>query len=276
MSLKLMFITNRPEVAKIAEDAGVDRIFIDMEYIGKALRQGGLDSVQNHHTIEDIANVRNAISKADLLVRVNPIHPKTDEYCSSDAGADIVMLPYFKTTEEVSEFISIVNGRAKTMLLLETPEAANAADDILKIKGIDEIHIGINDLSLGYKKPFMFQMLSDGTVEKLCLKFRMAGIPYGFGGVASIGSGMLPAEAILKEHYRLGSSMVILSRSFCMIKDDTDLDYVREKFETGVRTIRSFEKEISVHSTYFAENRKEVAKCVDNIVKVIQNKKNCG
>ena len=38
MSLKLMYITNRPEVAVIAEQYGVDRIFVDMEYIGKADR----------------------------------------------------------------------------------------------------------------------------------------------------------------------------------------------------------------------------------------------
>ena len=35
MSLKLMYITNQPDVAQIAEAAGVDRIFVDMEYIGK-------------------------------------------------------------------------------------------------------------------------------------------------------------------------------------------------------------------------------------------------
>ena len=40
MALKLMYITNNPDVARIAEEAGVDRIFVDMEYIGKADRQG--------------------------------------------------------------------------------------------------------------------------------------------------------------------------------------------------------------------------------------------
>ena len=28
-----MYITNDPDVARVAEDAGVDRIFVDMEYI---------------------------------------------------------------------------------------------------------------------------------------------------------------------------------------------------------------------------------------------------
>ena len=35
--LKLMYITNNPDVAACAENAGVDRIFIDMEYIGKQI-----------------------------------------------------------------------------------------------------------------------------------------------------------------------------------------------------------------------------------------------
>lgn len=278
MSLKLMYITNRPDVAIIAENAGVDRIFIDMEYIGKANRQGGIDSVKNHHTIEDVKRIKAVLRKADLLVRVNPIHDSTDEYCCSedeiddviDAGADIVMLPYFKTTDEVKRFISCVSGRAKVLLLLETPEAAESVDEIIKIPGIDEIHIGINDLSLGYGKTFMFELLSDGTVEGLCLKLRKAGIPYGFGGVASIGTGKLPAEAILKEHYRLGSSMVILSRSFCNVDKDLDINYIHEKFEIGVRSMRAFENEIAIHSGYFEDNVRTVHDCVSRIVDQIE------
>lgn len=276
-----MYITNRPDVALIAEEAGVDRIFIDMEYIGKAARQGGMDSVQNHHTVEDIKNIRAVLTRAELLVRVNPIHDATDEYCSSEeeiesviiAGADIVMLPFFKTVEEVTRFISIVDGRAKTLLLMETPDAAKLADEIIAVPGIDEIHIGINDMSLGYGKTFMFELLTDGTVESLCLKFKRAGIPYGFGGVASVGTGKLPAEAILREHYRLGSSMVILSRSFCNVNKDLDINYIREKFNIGVRSMRAFENEIAVHSRYFEENEKTVADCVAGIVEQIEHGK---
>ena len=74
MALEYFYITNNPDVASACERAGVDRIFIDMEYIGKDKRQGGLDTVKNHHTVEDVKNVRAAISKSKLLVRVNPIH----------------------------------------------------------------------------------------------------------------------------------------------------------------------------------------------------------
>ena len=167
MFLKLMYITNRPDVALIAEQAGVDRIFIDMEYIGKADRQGGMDSVQNHHTVDDVKAIRSVLTKSDLLVRVNPIHEETADYCSSkdeideviQAGADIVMLPFFKTVEEVQRFINIVDGRVKTMLLMETPEAADLVDKIIALPDIDEIHLGINDMSLGYGKKFMFELL---------------------------------------------------------------------------------------------------------------------
>lgn len=280
MALKLMYITKRPDVALIAQNAGVDRIFIDMEYIGKELRQGGLDSVKNHHTVEDVRSIRKVLRTSDLLVRVNPIHEATEKYRSSEeeidavieAGADIVMLPYFKTAREVERFVACVGGRAKTLLLLETPEAAAAIDEIAAVPGIDEIHIGINDLSLGLGKTFMFELLADGTVEALCLKIRKAGIPYGFGGVAAVGTGTLPAESILKEHYRLGSSMVILSRSFCNVDEIGDIEKIRETFETGVREMREFEKEIEVHSRYFDENRTAVAESVRAIVEKILRK----
>lgn len=273
MALKLMYITNNPDVAQIAESTGVDRIFVDMEYIGKQERQGGMDTIQSHHTIDDIKKIRNVIYKADLMVRVNPIHDKSVDYGSSEmeinnvieAGADIVMLPYFKTCEEVEKFLKIVDRRVKTQLLLETPEAVQAIDDILKLEGIDEIHIGLNDLSLGYGKKFMFELLADGTVEKLCLKFKMAGISYGFGGIASPGKGMLPAEYILKEHYRLGSTCVILSRSFCDTSKIQDLDMIRTIFVDGIQQIRKLEEVCKVHSDFFAINQQIVSKIIKKI-----------
>ena len=177
--LKLMYITNRPEIAQIVEKSGVQRIFVDMEYIGKSDRQGGMDTVQSRHTIEEVKKIRNVIIQAKLMVRCNPIHNATNNYCSSkqeidaiiESGADIIMLPYFKTVKEVETFIELVDGRAKTLPLVETPEAVNCIDEILKLKGLDEIFVGLNDLSLGYGMKFMFQLLADGTVEKLCAKF---------------------------------------------------------------------------------------------------------
>lgn len=273
MSLKLMYITNRPDIAQIAETVGVDRIFLDMEYIGKSARQGGMDTVQNYHTLEDIKKVAEAITSAELLVRVNPIHEETKDYISSEEeinraienGAKVLMLPYFKTVKEVERFIEIVDGRAKVMPLLETPEAVDVVDEILKLDGLDEIFIGLNDLSLGYGKKFMFELLSDGTVEDLCYKFQKAEIPYGFGGIAAIGKGDLPAEKIIIEHYRLGSTCVILSRSFCNVDRIKHMGVISETFVNGVKEIRDFEEKVSAHSLFFTENRREIQKIIQKI-----------
>jgi 2-keto-3-deoxy-L-rhamnonate aldolase RhmA len=100
------------------------------------------------------------------------------------------------------------------MLLVETPEAVDVIDDMLRIDGIDEMFIGLNDLSLGYGKRFMFELLADGTVDKLVHKFKQNGKQYGFGGLASLTGGLLPGRMVLQEHYRLGSTCAILSRSF--------------------------------------------------------------
>ena len=274
MYMKLMYITNNPAVARIAEDAGVDWIFLDMEVIGKAFRQSGLDTVQNHHTIDDIKRIRKTISQSKLLVRINPIHDALENYPSSkdeidasiEAGADILMLPYFKTVEEVKTFIHLVNGRAKTLLLLETVEAANLIDDILEVPGIDMIHLGLNDMHLDLGMNFMFELLADGTVERLGDKIKAKGIPFGFGGIATLDGGALQGSMVLKEHVRLGSSMVIVSRSFCNTEIVTDLNEVKRIFDTGISGLRALEKEASQADTAFLEeNRKAVVAAVNKI-----------
>lgn len=269
MALNLMYITNRPEIAQIAETAGVDRIFVDMEYIGKAQRQGGMDTVQSHHTLGDVKAISEAITTAELLVRVNPIHEATSEYISSEAeiniaienGAKVLMLPYFKTAAEVEKFLRLVDGRAKTMPLVETPEAVTVIDDILKLD-MDEIYIGLNDLSLGYGMTFMFELLANGTVEDLCYKFKKKGIFYGFGGIASLGNGTLPSEKVITEHYRLGSTRAILSRSFCNADKISHMGVISSTFVNGLREIREFEKSVAVHSGFFENNKNKVAEAV--------------
>ena len=273
--LKLMYITNQPEIAQIAETAGVDRIFVDMEFIGKDERQKGLDTVKSHHTIRDIAAIRAAVESAEVLVRVNPIHTNFPDYPDSPeeidaaikAGAGILMLPYFKTAKEVERFLELVDGRARTMLLLETPEAVARLDEILELPGINEVHIGLNDLSLGYKRRFMFELLADGTVEQLCFKLRQKGVFYGFGGIASLGNGMLPSEYIIKEHYRLGSGCVILSRSFCDVTKIRHIGMINALFLKGVREIRELEAKCEEHARFFRENQAELRQRVEQICK---------
>ncbi len=76
--LKLMYITNDPQTAQIAQQAGVDRIFVDLETVGKEQRQGGMNTVQSHHTVRDVERLRKELTRAALLVRVNPIYPGSE------------------------------------------------------------------------------------------------------------------------------------------------------------------------------------------------------
>lgn len=273
--LKLMYITNRPEIAQIAEQAGVDRVFVDLEVLGKSERQKDMDTVQSHHTIDDIAKIRKNFG-GELLVRSNHIHEGSKEEINAiiSNGADVVMLPYFKTVEQVAAFIDFVGVRAKTNLLVETAEAVEILDEILELKGIDEIHIGLNDLHLSYGMKFMFELLADGTVERVGRKIIEKGIPYGFGGIARLGYGLIPAECLIKEHYRLGSTCAILSRSFCNSDECANIASIRETFMTEVAKIRDLEREVQSHhdQNYFRSNKDYIDRAVKSIIETVDIK----
>lgn len=276
MGLKLMYITNDPMVATVAENSGVDRIWIDLENLGKEERQKGMNSVKSNHQIGDVKRLRPYVKKAELMVRVNPLHEDSEEEIEAviDGGADLIMLPMFHCAEEVGKFVDIIRRRAKLMLLVETKEAYENIEKIVKVPGIDEIHIGLNDLHLSYDMTFMFEPLANGMIDKICGVIKEAGIPYGFGGVAKLGEGLLPAERVLGEHYRLGSSMVILSRTFCDTWTDKHEDTLKLVFNSGVSALRRYENMLSAQDErYFVENHAEVQKAVAKIVELLKQKR---
>jgi len=79
---------------------------------------------------------------------------------------------------------------------------------------VDHVHIGLNDLSLERGTPFLFEPVATGEIAELARRVLSLGRRFGFGGVGMPGRGLVPAEMILGEHVRVGSSCVILSRSF--------------------------------------------------------------
>jgi len=273
VSLKLMYITNDVTIAQIAQKAGVDWIFIDLEIKGKLERQKNMDTVISMHSISDILPIRNVLNQSKLLVRINPINEDSEQEIEKviSSRADIIMLPFFKTKEEVETFIKFVNNRAQTCLLLETPEAVDNIDDILSLNGIDFIHIGLNDLHLAYKKKFMFELLADGTVEYIVNKLKDKNIEYGFGGIARLSDGLLPSEYIIAEHYRLGSSMAILSRTFFNQKNINSYNSAYDVFINEVKKIRVFESTLnSKNIDFFIDNKQNVAAKVNEIIQIIK------
>jgi hypothetical protein len=261
--LRLMYITNNSKIAKIAQKAGVDWIFVDLEIKGKKERQRGRNTVISAHTIEDVKKVRKVINKSKLLVRINPLgewsKQEIDEVIK--VGIDIIMLPYFKTSREVEQFIKFVNNRAKTCILIETMEAVESIDKILEIKGIDYIHIGLNDIHIQRGTDFMFEFLADGYIDLLAEKIKKKNIPFGFGGVAHIKSNLLPlAKDIIAEHYRIGSTGVILSRSFIQYQEGQNIEEFEKEFINKVKELRNLEKNLQKKDEEFFEKNKEIVK----------------
>ena len=164
--LRLMLMTNDPGIARLAEAAGVDRLFVDTEVRGKAERQAGRNTIISGHTLEDVRAVRAAAPATELMVRLNPPFDGTPGEVDDaiEAGADVLMLPMFNEAEQVAQFVRAVRGRtARTCLLLETATALARIDTILEVDGIDEVHVGLNDLHISFDLDFMFELLAGGS-----------------------------------------------------------------------------------------------------------------
>jgi 2-keto-3-deoxy-L-rhamnonate aldolase RhmA len=240
--MEFIYITNDPELAQYAQDSGVDRIMIDLEYRKKRERQGRLDTVISSHSLQDINRVINVSHNSKLQVRVNAIHSGSEREINEvlSRGADIIMLPMFKTRQEVEKFISIINGKAATSLLLETSQALARVDDILRVGGIDEVYIGLNDLYLSMGLDFIFEPLSGGIVEYLATRIKKKGIRFGFGGISRLGKGVVDSRLVLSEHVRLGSQIVILSRDFHGRARSLDELKKLMNLEDEIKKIRSY------------------------------------
>lgn len=271
--METILITKDKRVACYAQESGIDRIMVDLEILGKKERQGHLNTVISDHTMDDVINIREQLTSSKLLVRINPINPNTQNEIEEliNIGVDIIMLPMFKKASEVKAFVDIVDRRAKTCLLLETPEALARIDDILEVKGIDEIHIGLNDLHLAMGLSFMFELLSGGIVEYLASKIKQVGIRFGFGGIARLGKeSLLNAELILSEHCRLGSNLVILSRDFKGGKEHYEELIKEVDFKSEIIKLQDTFESMKKDSGEVLEKRRKNLK--DAVSKITQEK----
>lgn len=272
--MNLMILAADPQSAIEAQNAGVDRIFYDLEWIGKAERQHGRNTVKSNNNIDDIPAVREVLNESELLVRTNPIHAYSKEEVEKAIayGADVLMLPMVMDQHDVEQYVEMVAGRAKVCIMIETAAAMARLDKILAIPGVDELFIGLNDLHISMGLTFMFELLSDGLVEYIAQKCNKVGMPFGFGGIARIGEGDLPSDNILGEHVRLGSTSVILSRTF---KGVVGVDKNARKIDLSeeVQKVRDRMDEINRWTVeHHAENRKKIADAVDFVVNKISTR----
>jgi citrate lyase beta subunit len=210
--------TNAPDLAARADAAGIDRVGLDLETIGKHERQAGLGTWISSHSEQDLPALAAVLSRARLFARTEPSNPELGDQVERliEAGVQVLMLPMFSSAEEVARFADHVAGRATVVLLLETAEAMRRIDEIVAVAGVDEIHLGLNDLALSIGATNRFEVLTDEGVAHVARTIVQAGLRFGAGGLGRVDDRSLPipTDLIYAQYARLGATAALVSRAF--------------------------------------------------------------
>jgi hypothetical protein len=192
--------------------AGATGIVVDWERRGKARRQLGEGTQINADTPEDLARMR-AATAGRLLCRINGFGPWTageiDEAVAR--GADEILLPMVRSTEEVDRTLDAVAGRCGLGILIETQDAVDRAAALAR-RPLSRIYVGLNDLRIDRRSTELFRPLVDGTVDAVRAEVAQA---FGVGGLTLPGGGFpVPSDLLAAELVRLGADFTFLRRSF--------------------------------------------------------------
>lgn len=227
----LTLFTNDPELARRADLAGINRVGLDLERIHKAERQGHLRTWVSDHAERQLPAIRAALTRSLLFARTNPVHSGLGDEVERllEAGVQVLMLPMFTGARDAERFVAMIAGRAKVSLLVETAAAAARIRDVVRVDGIDEIHVGLNDLHLSMGLSNHFEMLTSGILDHLSDAVHQAGIAFGFGGIGRVGDTHLPIppDLVFAQYPRLKADRALVSRVFCA-PDYRALDLPRE------------------------------------------------
>jgi hypothetical protein len=217
-AFRLTLLTDDPALAAEADAAGVDRVGVDLERLGKAARQAGADGRLSSHSAGDLRRVAKVLKRARAFVRIDPLNPgsETEIEAVLEAGAQAVMLPYFDGPKAAERFVRLLDGRAEALLLLETPEAVAQAREVFAVAGVHEAMLGLNDLRLAMGLKSHFELLVSPLAAALAEAAARAGLRLSAGGVASPRDECLPVppDLVLAQYPRLGITGSWLSRSF--------------------------------------------------------------
>lgn len=227
----LTLFTNDPALAARADAAGIDRVGLDLERGSKMSRQDPSRTWISDHEEPELAAIAGSLRRAQPFVRTDaPGHGLKDQLDRViAAGAKVVMLPYFFETRDAARFLDYVNGRAKVVLLVETAAAAARIHELVRLDGVDEIHVGLNDLYLTLGLASHFELLASPILRMISDAVCDAGLPFGFGGIGRYGDTRLPVspDLVYAQHPRFHSTRALVSRVFLTPDPDT-LDLTAE------------------------------------------------
>ena len=192
--------------------AGAAGIVVDWERRGKHRRQLGKGTQINSDTPADLSRVR-AATDGRVLCRINGYGPwsaaEVDEAIAR--GADELLLPMVRTTEEVDRTLDLVAGRCGLGILIETQDAVDRAAALAR-RPLSRIYLGLNDLRIDRRSDQLFRPLVDGTADAVRAEVAQ---PFGVGGLTLPGGGSpVPSDLLAAELVRLGTDFTFLRRSF--------------------------------------------------------------
>lgn len=181
-------------------------------------RQAGLATWISTHSAEDLVAVGAVLSRARLFARVNPLnaHSRREIDGVLAAGATVVMAPMIGSAPDAAEFAGLVGGRATTIALIESRTGLDHLPSIAAVNGIDEIHVGLNDLALSLHFTNRWAALAGDLMTDASACVRGAGKPFGFGGIGRAHADLLPvpSDLVYAEYARTGATRALIARSF--------------------------------------------------------------
>jgi citrate lyase beta subunit len=207
-----------PALAARADAAGIDRIGLDLETLGKADRQRGLGTWVSAHRTDQLPAMRRAVTRGELFCRVNPIHDGSRAEIDAviAAGVDVLMLPMFTTVAEVETFVRLVDGRARAVPLLEHRLAADRVEDLVRVGGLDCVHVGLTDLALSLALGNRFALMASPLIDRIAAAVHRQGLRLCIGGIgrACDDSQPVPTDLIYAQYARLNATGALVSRAF--------------------------------------------------------------
>jgi hypothetical protein len=211
--------TSDAELARRADAAGVNRVGLDLETLGKRHRQPArLGTWITSHRLDQLDSLRAALTRATLFARTNPLHAGLGYEIEQllDAGVGVLMFPNFEDAAEVESVLRLVRGRAHVVPLVERLSAARQIERIVSLSEIQEIHVGLNDLSFDLGLQNRLEVLVSPTLAGIASVASDAGKRLGIGGLARAGDANLPvpADFVYAQCARLNAGAALISRSF--------------------------------------------------------------
>ena len=168
----------------------------------------------NWHFPLDIRALYSINLKIPVSVRINSFmeeHFHRSRCCHSKWCKNYHVAYGQESSDDVKQFLSIVDGQAKTIVQIETSELVEQLEGFNGLYW-DIVYIGLNDLMVSYGLSSIWETFFYGTAERICGS--LCGRVYGFGGFTILGGGEpIINILILHEMVRLGASVTVCGDS---------------------------------------------------------------